>query len=217
MQLLASCDLETAKGFNGKLVLPNEDTEKPDKVSLNIVINSDCFTEIDNLSNKNVACVTIQGTENITIPDKWVSKVFRETTLENLDSIMGMNLSGIPLVRLQEGYSDMRTLFNISKKYPTVRFIGGSLLQIEGICIGRFDDGKDKLSPYCEGMYDRFVEVSLSDLDGLQEIVKKQRKKAESSTKEKKPRAKKVSSRTPKKKLTAIFNTLFSEDEEDEF
>ena len=116
----------------------------------------------------------------------------------------------------------MRVLKEVCDKYPTVRFIGGNLLGVEGVRIGRYDEGKDKCSPVFKDIYDNFVEVDLEDLDNLQEIVKKTRKKAESQIKEKtkkKSKSAKAKSSTPKEKKVPkrkeAFSKLFSTNEVD--
>jgi len=223
MQLLASCNLEECKGFNGKLVLPNEDNSKPDKVFLNVVrtkedgSNLEFFAELPD----SVKCVTFLKPVS-KIPDKWKGNVFNELTLEEAKSSELPNIEGITnLVKLPKDFSDMREVKELSEKL-NVRFIGGNLLGIEGIKIGRYDTGKEKMSCVFKDMYDTFVEVDLNNLDGITEIVKKTRKKAEGLGKIKEKKAKKTKSGKPKEprvpkvsKRSVAFNNLFSEAEEE--
>lgn len=230
MKILASCDIDKAMGFNGKLVLPNEDEKKPDKVMLNIVVDGCCgysneevFRKASDLGKDIVQCITFKVEEGrfaSYVPTEWEGKIFNEYSAGYYDdSNVPVCDKATSLLRLPEGYSNMRVLYDMSKKYPNVRYIGGHLLGIEGIRIGRFDTGKDKMSPVFKDMYDAFVEVDLDDLNGLQEIVKKTRKKAEKmfsdGTKRKprvgKPKVKKVSKRVE------AFNSLFAGDAEEEF
>lgn len=230
MKILASCDIDKAMGFNGKLVLPNEDEKKPDKVMLNIVVDGCCgysneeiFRKASDLGKDIVQCITFKVEEGrfaSYVPTEWEGKIFNEYSAGYYDDPnVPVCDKATSLLRLPDGYSNMRVLYDMSKKYPNVRYIGGHLLGIEGIRIGRFDNGKDKMSPVFKDMYDAFVEVDLDDLNGLQEIVKKTRKKAEKmfsdGTKRKprvgKPKVKKVSKRVE------AFNSLFAGDAEEEF
>ena len=68
------------------------------------------------------------------------------------------------------------------------------------------------MSPVFKDIYDSFVEVDLGDLDGLQEIVKKTRKKAESTGEKKSKKASKDGNKTPAKKKNSkieVFGKLF--------
>lgn len=229
MKILASCDIDKAMSFNGKLVLPNEDEKKPDKVMLNVVVGEGCeysneevFRKATELGSNLVQCITFmveQGRFAGYVPTGWEGKVFNEYSADYYnDPNTPVCKKAVSLLRLPEGYSDMKTLYEVCSEHSDVRFIGGHLLGIDGIRVGRFDTGKDKMSPVYKDMYDYFVEVDLNDLSGLQEIVKKTRKKAEGlDSGSKKPRVKKQKSEKKPPKRVLAFNSLFSEDEEDEF
>ena len=221
MQILASCSLEEASRFNGKLVLPNEDAKKPDKVFLNIVADGresmDVFKKVDEIPS--VKCITFVGGGISYVPTGYSGSVFVEKTLEEALSENVSYPSGVVvLVRLPKdfpnGAYNMQTVYELSVKNPNMRFIGGSILGIEGVRVGRFDSGKEKMSPVFSDIYDTFVEVDLDDLSGIQEIVKKTRRRAEHIMKEKKPRA-------PKEKKVSrwvqAFNSLFGDSGEVEF
>lgn len=221
MQILASCSLEEASRFNGKLVLPNEDAKKPDKVFLNIVADGresvDVFKKVDEIPS--VKCITFVGEGISYVPTGYEGSVFVEKTLEEALSESASYPNGVVvLVRLSKdfpnGVYNMRTVYELSMKNPNMRFIGGNILGIEGVRVGRFDSGKEKMSPVFSDIYDTFVEVDLDDLSGIQEIIKKTRRRAEHIMKEKKPRApkeKKVSRRVQ------AFNSLFGDSGEVEF
>lgn len=202
MILLASCTPEQCNNFNGKLVIPNEDNKKPDKVLLNVIL------EKGQSIPKNAYCVTYKGKE---VGDILPEKTFMEVPFDELESVEPVD-GVVTLVRLPEEYCNMRELLNICSSRPDVRFIGGNLLGIDGVRIGRFDDGKEKMSPVFKDIYDSFVEVDLGDLDGLQEIVKKTRKKAESTGEKKSKKASKDGNKTPAKKKNSkieVFGKLF--------
>lgn len=223
MQLLASCSLEQSKTFNGKLVLPNEDQKKPDKVFLNVVVK-DGDVGVYNMLSGNEKCVTFIDKAPSHCPEKLKGKVFYEVSLADFLEGFEKVEDVITLVKLPSDYTNMRFLQDACKDHPDVRFIGGNLLAVDGVRIGRFDEGKDKMLPVFNGIYDSFVEVDLNDLDGLQEIVKKTRKKAENldgESKTKKSKSGKVSSKekapAKKPKRLEAFNSLFSSEGEDDF
>lgn len=223
MQLLASCSIEQSKTFNGKLVIPNEDQKKPDKVFLNIVVE-DGSTEVFSVLSGNEKCVTFKGKQPDFCPKELSGKVFYETSLEDFQQGYERVEDITTLVRLPEGYSNMKQLVDWCKEYESIRFIGGNLLAVEGVRIGRFDEGKDKMLPVFNGIYDSFVEVDLNDLDGLQEIVKKTRKRAEGQdgeTKKSKSKSGRVTSKekapAKKPKRLEAFQSLFSSEGEDDF
>lgn len=221
MQILASCSLEEASRFNGKLVLPNEDAKKPDKVFLNIIADGresvDVFKKVDEIPS--VKCITFVGEGVSYVPTRYEGSVFVEKTLqEALSESYGYPSGVVVLVRLPKDFPNsiynMRTVYELSIKNPNMRFIGGNILGIEGIRVGRFDSGKEKMSSVFSDIYDTFVEVDLDDLSDIQEIVKKTRRRAEHIMKEKKskaPKEKKVSRRVQ------AFNSLFGDASEVEF
>lgn len=195
MELLASCEVEKCETFNGKLSVSDENG-KGIKVSLNVLVR-----DFDSLPTNysNVKCVTIfsddvdGSLESIPVP------VFYEC---NLGDEIPSNYKRV-LVRLPEGYCNMFELKALCDKYPNVRVIGGNLLNIEGVRIGRFEGNKPVI---CDGVYDTFIEAELDDLEGIKEKVKKvkvievKEKKAREK-KEKAPAEKKVS-----KKVEAFKN-----------
>lgn len=220
MQLLASCSLEKSREFNGRLVLPNENKKTPDKVMLNIVVGENENPEdiFKGLSGKE-RCITFckENPANY-CPTSLVGNVFNECSVEQLEcGDFPMPEGVVTLVRLPEDYCDMRTLKIFCDRYPTVRFIGGNLLGVEGVRIGRYDEGKEKMSPvFCDNIYDNFVEVDLNDLDGLQEIVKQTRSRAEGIIGAKSAKRSKGKSGVKKQpKRLETFSKLFSSEEEE--
>ena len=216
MQLLASCTLEQAMGFNGKLVIPNEDEKKPDKVFLNVEYSAedgsvdDFFSKVSTLSKNTVRCVSFPVGILSSVPEEWKNRVFIKNTIDEIQQ--GLNYSevsgAVDLIHLDADYpskkykATLRDLVSICNEHPSVRFYGGNLLAAEGLRIGRFDEGKDKSSPVFKDIYDTFVEVNLNDLDGLKEIVSKTRKKAEMSEDSKGKKAR-VRSKQPKERKSS--------------
>lgn len=203
MDVLASCSYEESKNYNGKLTIPNE-SGKPSKVYLNIECSSEDALELFRSSGSSVKCITVE--ESCLVPEGWKGRVFVETTLEShADKEYG---DCVPLIRLPEGYNNMLELYNVSLNHPGVRFIGGNLLGVGGVLIGRFDEGKDTGSPVYNGIYDTFVECRLDELDSVScvaRIPKQSKPKKVASEKKKSPIVKKVQ----------VISTMFGEPEED--
>lgn len=211
MEILASCSLEESEKYVGKLLIDSEDGSKPDKVSLNLVIEDGNTSILSNL-NPNVKCITYKGDVDLSSIEIPKGRVFREFSLdEEIIEQEGVT----PLVRVPDGYSDMRTLLNICTLHPSVRIIGGNLLNIDGVRIGRYSIGKDKGSPVYCGLYDQFLEVPLSDLGNIQEVVKKARKKLNNSNSDSSKTSKPKKTTVKKNVLATSFNTLFSGAEEE--
>lgn len=220
MLIVASCSLSEAVEVTGKLVTVDEEGNKSDMVLLNVEI-SESDTDVSEMLKR-----IPKGTVKFFTVDSDIAvdtdlPVFRSYTLKDaLEN--GMKTDYIPLVNVGEDFPNanvnMRTLYELSSSHPGVRFIGGRLLALNGINIGRFDEGKSKMSVNYSDVYDNFLEVKLSEIGNLKEIVKKSRKKLEDA--EDKPKKKKVSKEhkpgKASKRVTA-FSNLFSDVEEVEF
>lgn len=215
MEILATCTVEESLKYKGGLKIENEGG-KPDKVSLNIVV-TDGDTSILKDINSNVKCITYKGNVDFEGCDIPKGKVFKEVSYSDnmkIDETEGVTT----LVRVEKGYSNMRALYDLCKRYSFVRVIGGNLLNIDGVRIGRYDTGKDKGLPvYCD-IYDQFLEIPLSEIGNLSEVVKKARKKLNSDASEKKSKSPKEK-KTPAKKndIAKSFTSLFSGVEAEEF
>lgn len=228
MDFLASCSLEESQQYSGKLVIPAEDGGRAGKVMLNIVYEGGDRSLLKSIGG-NVKCITYRG-EMVGFDEESFEDtpqgVFHEVDLCEFSVKETPKYTGVTtLVRLPDGYCDMRRIYNICKARDDVRVIGGNLLAIDGIRIGRFDGGKDKIAPVFNGVYDSFIEVNLSELGDVTELVKKAKKKMKDATKEpKESKAKKKKEKsqeiTPKRKANKIsnsFSCLFSESDAEEF
>ena len=146
--------------------------------------------------------------------------MFRKVTLAECEEEITCPEGVVPLLVVRDGYADMRTLISACKKNKNLRVIGGKLLGIDGINIGRFDieDRNKKLGIYYDGMYDLFKEVELSDLDNLTEIVKKSVEKLKKTTddteKKSKNRKPKKAGSGSKQRRREAMGTLFATVEE---
>lgn len=230
MEILASCSLEEASKFNGKLVLPNEDSKRPDKVFLNIEYSesdgsvADFFARVGILGSSFVKCVSFnKDISDEDIPEEFSGKVFLykdKNSCFNNELPLGRKFTY--LVKLPGDFPDkdlykfsLRDLVDLCNKYPNIRFVGGNLLKIRGLNIGRFPEGRKDSMYIFNDIYDSFVEVNLEDIDGLKEIVKKVRVKADGT----KPRLSKSSKSSSgiKSKRVVAFKTMFGDDEEVDF
>lgn len=214
MEILASCSYEESIKFDGKLVVEGEEGSKPDKVSLNIVIENG-GTSILSTIKPCVKCITLHsgveiGSEVIDCKTDIFVEVPLEEALQN--GIEEYKQDGITiLIRTSEGYSDMRVLKGLCEKYENVRVIGGNFLNIDGVRIGRYDIGKDKGSSVYNGIYDQFLEIPLSEIGNLKDVVKKARKKLNSPSDSKQGSSAKVKKVVSKKSdISKSFSTLFS-------
>lgn len=215
MEILASCSVEESLQYKGKLQIESEDG-KVDKVVLNIVVDNGDTSILKNL-NSNIKCVTFKNIseedlKSIDIPE---GKVFNEVEYE--PHMLVPRIDNVTtLIRLPDGYSDMREVKSLCNRGENTRVIGGNLLNIEGVKIGRYDSGKDKGSPVYNGIYDQFLEVDLKDLGNISEKVKKARKKISSAEGSKKSTgSKKQKVAAKKNNIGKSFTTLFGSEEED--
>lgn len=211
MVLLASCGYEKSKDIKGKLVMPSEveGSKASDKVLLNVVVGDGIgCEEVFQGIGSNVHCVSFVGNKKATYcPDGLNGNVFNEYNPEdaeegNIVPIMGV----VDLIRVPKGFSDMRSVKRWCEKYPTVRVIGGDLLGIEGVRIGRYDKGKENMSPVFNDVQDYFVEVDLDNLEGVSEVIKSSRSKLEGVGEEKSEK-KKTEKAAPRR--IAVFNGMF--------
>jgi hypothetical protein len=215
MEILASCSVEESLQYKGKLQIESEDG-KVDKVVLNIVVDNGDTSILKNL-NSNIKCVTFKNIskedlKDVDIPE---GRVFNEVEYESHMLVPRID-NVTTLIRLPDRYSDMREAKSLCSRGENTRVIGGNLLNIEGVKIGRYDSGKDKGSPVYNGIYDQFLEVDLKDLGNISEKVKKARKKLSSPEGSKKSTSsKKVKVVAKKNNISKSFTTLFGSEEED--
>ena len=200
--------------YRGKLVLVSEDEKaKAEEVYLNIDLRGShdldsALIEVSKLPSSCIKCLTISESVS-SVPSNLKGRVFRVYKYNSLEGSTLSNPEGvIPLIELPDGFCDMREVYAIAMKHDGVRFIGGNLLEIPGINIGRFDDGKDKMSAVYNGVYDIFREVDFSSIE-----VKEVLPKTKSSGTIKRSSAKKSSTvskkSTPKSRKSESFSKLF--------
>lgn len=180
--LLASCSYDEAKKYRNKLVLVPEDEKskkKAEEVVLNIVTDNPDEVIRGGIGSY-IRCITSRNMPNSCPKELW-GNVFHEVQLEEFTGVSEPD-GVVCLIRLPDGFDDMRKVDEISainKNYDDVeakvRFIGGNLLEIPGVHIGRYDKGKEKMPAVYNGIYDIFREVDLRDIK-VQEVMSKVRK-----------------------------------------
>lgn len=204
--LLASCSYLESKNYKGKLVLVNNDDEsskKSEEVLLNIVTDTPNEVIIGGLGI--AKCVTTRVSPTY-CPDEMKGDIFRLYNLgEDLSGVMNEVDGVVPLLVLPDGYNDMREIWNLAEKHPKLRFIGGNLLGIPGLKIGRYDKGKEKMSSVFNKIYDIFTEVRLEDIEVKSVLSKAKARSSSSKSSSKKS--------VPKNRKTETFSKLFGGEE----
>ena len=200
--ILASCSLEEAKKYSNKLVVVSDvEGKKLEEVQLNVVTSNP-----DEAMSKGVGvakCITTDVSPSI-CPDKYKGNVFRVYKYPNIEGVDDEVDGVVPLITLPEDFSNMREIFDMSQNHPNVRFIGGNLLEIPGVKIGRYDKGKEKMSSHFFKVYDIFREVDLNTIK-VQEVMSKIRSKSASGSRVKKSAQKKPSVKAKKVETFAKF------------
>lgn len=211
--ILASCSIGEAEAISGVLMAGKE------KVFLNVEVDGSDFVRAYNLLSRNASVKSISVKSNY---EAALIKGYEVPTGKNIfmeseyPEVVKGHSGYDTLVRLPDNFSDMRALWNLQSQNSdvSVRFIGGKLLEIPGLHIGRYDTGKEKMSSYFQGIYDCFLEVKLSDLDNLEVLKTRLGKRSlndldsvtsEGSVKEKKE--KKPSIPKAKVSLTNLFGS----------
>ncbi len=217
MDILASCTIQESIDYKGKLLIENEDGSKPDRVLLNLIVDDNDIGKLSSL-NANTKCVTYIGNnfenikDNIKIP---LEKVFIEKPyMEGMELNTPSNM--ITLIRLPDGFSDMREVKRLCSLGENIRVIGGNLLGgIEGVRVGRYENKGTKDIVF-NGIYDRFFEMPLRDISSSLKEIKKARKKLNDTTiKNSGSKKAKVSKPKVSNKMVKALSSLFNDSEDD--
>lgn len=220
MTVLASIGLVDVDKFSGKgkgyrlvRTFRKDNTEgKPKKefLFLNLEVSNeeveDLLSALKTLdpSKSIIKVVTIDGDlqEDVSIPSAWEGRVFLKGSDSYKDITTLRKVSGVP---------NLLELYKEASKFPNTRFYGGTLLEIEGVPVGRFDEGvakdygilgKDDSKIYHEegqSSYDFFDESTYSEVEeswGIENIL------FEDSVKAKSPKAPKIRIKAKKAKKT---------------
>lgn len=147
MALLVEVDFETAKGYAG-YGLSTKYNGKKHKVYLKVTCDESNLAEAISLckANRNMLMLEYQGMDNypsytdLQPQGIYIGRLTRlgnNLTAEDVESIVSSTPAGVvPIVSLPSDFSDMEFLWHLSKKYPTVRYSGGVLFEIDGVKIG---------------------------------------------------------------------------------
>lgn len=220
MEILASCTYNESLMYDGKLFSEDEEFNT-DKVSLNVVIDGTEGT-ISGF-NSNVRCLTFIKDVNYSHYRFNRDRMFRlyeyygDGSLVDFVGSLNLSTSITNVIKLPKTYSNMRDVKTVCINYG-VRVIGGNILMLDGVNIGRYNTGKDGGTILYNELYDQFLELPLSEIQNLKEVIKRCKKKLEdkdSSSSSKNAKEKKNISK--KVDISKSFSTLFSGVEEEEF
>lgn len=211
--ILASCSVDRAvEKCDASLSVGNE------KVFLDVEVTEENLNRALTLlsKSKSVKTVTIEGGYTggklgIEIPSG--KAIFAVSDYPEVYDVGQMGIKA--LVRLESNFCDMKALYDMAVKYPNteIHFMGGKLLEIPGIHIGRFDEGKEKMSSYFHEVYDSFLEIPFDELQDVEVIRSKLSKKTlallNGEDADSEPKARKAKA-VPK--LREAFSSLFGEE-----
>lgn len=211
--ILASCSVDKAiEKCDASLSVGNE------KVFLDVEVVEENLNRALTLllKSKSVKTVTIEGGYSggklgVEIPAG--KAVFAVSDYPEVYDVGSLGIKA--LVQLDSNFCNMKELYDLTKKYPNteIHFVGGKLLEIPGIHIGRFDEGKEKMSSYFDEVYDAFLEIPLDELKDVEVIRSKLSKKTlallNGEDVDSEPKARKAKA-VPK--LREAFSSLFGEE-----
>lgn len=209
--ILATCRLEEYRTLDGRVTCEGE------RVLFDLEFTVSEFLENRSvLDDTGVWCVTVVGWDGIEkLPDlvseKWKDRVYVSGRLGDVERSVNLPSGYIFYVKLENGYSNMKELYDVCKKYPNVRVTGGKLLLIDGVRVGRTDEGKDKLNVYMEESYDNFLEVKYSELTDVT-VIRSKLKKYDNQSSEKKQKPKSTSKPSV---IAGSFSSLFGGEDVD--
>lgn len=221
MAIICSVDYSTALGYKG-MNLSAKYNNKKHKVYLKL--NCDDYILEDGLSlarvSKNILMVNYQGigtsqvylglTNDTGIYVGRVMDFGNDITEEDIERLVVNIPEGItPIIKLPEDFTNLRFIWEVSKKFPRVRFCGGKLFAIEGVKVGAI--GVDILDRV-EAKYDDDAYSLGGRVDALEEVdISTLEIKASAKTERTGNGTKRGSSGSTasKKKVTRDFTDLF--------
>ena len=151
MAVLVRADLESVKQYRGKSVSTKIGNKK-NQVLFRVVV--DDFSLVDALAyaktDKNIVMLEYQGSHQYlsTIAESYNGApdlpymVVHESVGHNIDEeVLNSVLASFPqwcsvVIKLPNDYSNMEFIYNMSQKYPRVRFCGGYVFEIDGCRLG---------------------------------------------------------------------------------
>lgn len=150
MAIVASADFATAESYKGKS-LSAKFMNKKHKVYLKLLCDDFTLKNSINLAkvSNNILYLEYQGmTDNVdyqTLSGDTGVNIIHITEVGNNFSDVDINdilektpLGVVPIVKLQDDFSDLKKLYDFTRKYPRVRYIGGNLFRVDGVNIGSY-------------------------------------------------------------------------------
>lgn len=148
MAILCTVNVDTAREYKG-LTLSTKYNGKKHKVYFKLVCSDDTIAEGLTLARNstNILMIDYQGFDsqneyykNITSTDVYVGRLSQlgsNLDESDIERVLEDTPSGVvPIIDLPEDFNDMHLLWQLSKRYPTVRFCGGNLFSIDGVKVG---------------------------------------------------------------------------------
>lgn len=149
--------------------------------------------------------------------------IYNPTTLEEVPQLLHYVPNYMTcVIQLPQEFSDMRILKSYCSVHPNIRFVGGHLLQIEGVRIGYVDNtfiskksnGLSVVTNGLDGLYMVYDYTQIEELDFIKYKEKTAKVREPKPPKEKKPKEKVDKPKTPKepkpKKQKYLTGILFS-------
>lgn len=150
--IIATCSFEEAEQYKGKTLTSKVDNKK---VGVMLSVSCDDFSVKQTIElakgSKNIIMLDYVGTDNsqdylsITkeeLGDVYLIKEFElgdNVTEEEVQDIVSRVPNGVvAVIHLPESYNDLRSIYMFCRKYPNVRFSGGTLFDVEGVSLGKY-------------------------------------------------------------------------------
>lgn len=184
--VVVECPANKIKKYTGKLMSGDQ------RVYLNIIVKNE--TELKDIFEylnitENIKYITIRDfKEYIKLPE--IEKetksvpIFYEIPygIFNVEELQEITEKGyICLIKLSGNLTEMETpnlrdIYRLSKTIKNIRFIGGTIVELEGIKVGLSDEEKENMGGVYKDTYDSFTVTTLKDIKNL-EIIKSKFKK----------------------------------------
>lgn len=150
--VIATCSFEEAEQYRGKVLTSKVDNKK---VGVMLSVSCDDFSVKQTIElargSKNIIMLDYVGTDNsqdyLSITKEELGGVYLikefelgdNVTEEEVQDIVSRVPQGVvAVINLPESYNDLRSIHTFCRKYPNVRFSGGTLFDVEGVSLGKF-------------------------------------------------------------------------------
>lgn len=190
--ILANCSIDEARKYESRLIRPRRSVNKrgrevviKDLVYLNVDHDDSSTESLSEVLQKGIGAADVVTIEDIDflsgvqeIPEKYKGFVHLFVDYEDRTKAVQDSHEGVRVIsRLPENTReyDIFELAGECEQYEgKLRFTGNTLLKVEGLKIGRFDEGdlprlKDTPGVSVSTAFDGFEEAQLDELEGIEE------------------------------------------------